>query len=287
MSEPTVTTPDIGRYGIWSGALARVDRAEATDAVAELEELDFGAVWLGGSSLVEHAAPLIEATSRITVATGIQSIWTYGARETAARYTELEARHPGRFLLGLGVSHAKITDRYERPYETMVAYLDELDAAGLPASRRVLAALGPKMLRLSRDRAAGAHPYLVTIEHTAHAREILGDGPLLAPEVGVVLESDPARARETARGALAMYLQLPNYTNSWLRQGFTEDDLADGGSDRLVDALFAWGDPGRVRERVNAHHTAGADHVALQLITSADRAELPREGWRELAGLLA
>ncbi|NGO48121.1 LLM class F420-dependent oxidoreductase [Streptomyces ureilyticus] len=280
----------VGRYGIWSVGLRSEDpaqRGELAEAAAELEQLGFGAVWLGGNSAAQHAVPLIEATSRLTVATGIQSIWQYEAADTAARFAELDAAHPGRFLLGLGVSHAKLADQYRRPYASMVGYLDALDAAGVPAERRVLAALGPKMLKLSRDRAAGSHPYLVTPEHTADAREIFGEVPLLAPELKVVLETDPDRARSLARDSLAMYLTLPNYTNSFLRFGFTEDDFADGGSDRLIDALFAWGDDDRIRERIDAFYAAGADHVAFQVVTDQDRSGLPRPEWRRLAGLLA
>ncbi|MFG2029511.1 LLM class F420-dependent oxidoreductase [Streptomyces sp. NPDC048825] len=280
----------VGRYGIWSVGLRSEDpaqRGELAETAAELEQLGFGAVWLGGNSATQHAVPLIEATSRLTVATGIQSIWQYEAPDTAARFAELDAAHPGRFLLGLGVSHAKLADQYRRPYASMVGYLDALDAAGVPAERRVLAALGPKMLKLSRDRAAGSHPYLVTPEHTADAREILGEGPLLAPELKVVLETDPDRARSLARDTLAMYLTLPNYTNSFLRFGFSEDDFADGGSNRLIDTLFAWGDDDRIRERIDAFYTAGADHVAFQLVTDQDRSALPRPEWRRLAGLLA
>ncbi|MGI5198598.1 LLM class F420-dependent oxidoreductase [Streptomyces sp. CA-288835] len=279
----------VGRYGIWSPGLRSEDpaqRSEIAESAAELEQLGFGAAWLGGNSAVQHAVPLIEATSRLTVATGIQSIWQYEAADTAARFAELDATHPGRFLLGLGVSHAKLADQYRRPYASMVGYLDALDAAGLPAERRVLAALGPKMLKLSGDRAAGSHPYLVTPEHTADAREILGEVPLLAPELKVVLETDPDRARSLARGALAMYLTLPNYTNSFLRFGFTEDDFANGGSDRLIDALFAWGDDDRIRERIDAFYTAGADHVAFQVVTDQDGFALPRPEWRRLAELL-
>jgi probable F420-dependent oxidoreductase len=281
---------NVGRYGIWSAGLRSEDPArggELADAAAELQELGFGAVWLGGSSAVRHAVPLIEATSRLVVATGIQSIWQYEAGDTAASVAELERAHPGRFLLGLGVSHAKLADQYRRPYSAMVGYLDELDAAGVPAGHRVLAALGPKMLELSRDRAAGSHPYLVTTDHTAEARAILGDGPLLAPETKVVLETDPDRARATARGGLAVYLGLPNYTKALARFGFTEDDFARGGSDRLVDALFAWGDDDRIRERIEAHLAAGADHVALQVVDGQPRDSLPREAWRRLAALLS
>ncbi|MEU6772810.1 LLM class F420-dependent oxidoreductase [Streptomyces sp. NPDC046759] len=280
----------IGRYGIWSIGLRAEEpgrRGELGEAAAELEELGYGAVWLGGSSAARHAVPLLEETRSLTVGTSIQSIWQYDAVASAAAFAEVDAAHPGRFLLGLGVSHAKLADQYRRPYSALVAYLDALDAAGVPEDRRLLAALGPKTLELSRDRAAGAVPYLVTAEHTARAREILGAGPLLAPELKVVLETDAVRARSLARGALAMYLALPNYTNNFLRLGFTEDDLADGGSDRLVDSVFAWGDEDRVRSRIDTFHQAGADHVALQLITGGDRDALPREGWRRLASLLA
>ncbi|MCX4530180.1 LLM class F420-dependent oxidoreductase [Streptomyces sp. NBC_00841] len=279
----------IGRYGLWTTALHAPDSSrdtEVAEAAAELEELGYGALWLGGSG-VEHAAPLIEATSAITVATGILSIWQYEAQDTAARWSALEAAHPGRFLLGLGVSHAGLAEQYKRPYAAMNDYLSALDTAGVPAGRRVLAALGPKMLELARDRAAGAHPYLVTPEHTAQAREKLGKGPLLAPEFTVVLEADPDRARATARRTLAFYLLLPNYTNNWLRLGFTEDDFAGGGSDHLIDTLFGWGDEQRVRERIDAFLDAGADHVAVQtLAPDSDQAALPREHWRRLAAAL-
>ncbi|MET7382502.1 LLM class F420-dependent oxidoreductase [Streptomyces sp. NPDC005526] len=289
------TTPalkqTVGRYGVWSVGLRSENparRGEIEEAAAELESLGYGTVWLGGSSAPANAAPLLAATSRLAVGTSIQSIWQHDAETSAAGFAELEAAHPGRFVLGLGVSHAKLAEQYRRPYSAMVGYLDELDRAGVPAERRVLAALGPRMLELSRDRAAGAIPYLVTPEHTARAREILGEAPLLAPEFKVVLESDPTRAREVARAYLAMYLALPNYTDNFLRLGFTEDDLLDGGSDRLVDAVFAWGDDGRVRDRVEEFRAAGADHVALQVVTdTTDRDALPRDEWRRLASLLA
>ncbi|MDQ1045867.1 LLM class F420-dependent oxidoreductase [Streptomyces sp. V4I2] len=283
----------IGRYGIWSAGLRSEDparRGELTEAAAELEELGYGAVWLGGNSAAAHAVPLIEATSTLTVGTSIQSIWEHEPADSAASFAELEAAHPGRFLLGLGVSHAKRADQYRRPYSALVAYLDALDAAGeaaVPANRRLLAALGPKSLELARDRSAGSIPYLVTPEHTAYSREILGEAPLLAPELGVVLESDPARARALARGFLAMYLTLPNYTNNFLRHGFTEDDLADDGSDRLIDALFAWGDETTIRTRIDAFFEAGADHVALQVVNGEPRDALPRKAWQSLASLLA
>ncbi|MER5990981.1 TIGR03620 family F420-dependent LLM class oxidoreductase [Streptomyces viridosporus] len=281
---------DIGRYGIWSIGLRSEDpsrRGEIAEAAAELEELGFGAAWLGGSSAVRHAVPLVEATSTLTVGTSIQSIWQYTAQEAAAAFAELEAARPGRFLLGIGVSHAKLADQYRRPYSALVAYLDALDAAGVPAGRRVVAALGPRSLELSRDRALGVVPYLVTPEHTARARGILGEAPLLAPELKVILEPEPARARALARTSLAPYLALPNYTDNFLRLGFTEDDLADGGSDRLVDAVFAWGEESRIRDRVDTFLSAGADHVALQIVDDEPRDSLPRQAWRTLASLLA
>jgi probable F420-dependent oxidoreductase len=281
----------VGRYGVWSTALRAEDpegRGARAEAAAELEELGFGALWLGGNSFADDAAPLIEATRRIVVGTSIQSVWEHEAAAAAARFAELEVAHPGRFLLGLGVSHGPMVKGYKRPYSAMVGYLDALDRAGTPAHRRVLAALGPKMLELSRDRAAGAIPYLVTPEHTARARELLGAGPLLAPEFKVVLDADPVRARATARGYLAMYLRLPNYTRNFLRLGFTDADVADGGSDRLIDAVFAWGDEDTIRRRVTEFHAAGADHVALQLVEDAGPdAALPTAGWRRLAALLA
>ncbi|MEU3886301.1 LLM class F420-dependent oxidoreductase [Streptomyces sp. NPDC029041] len=288
-----MTTPlkeTLGRYGIWSVGLRSEDpdrRGELAETAAELEELGYGALWLGGNSSAANAAPLIEATSTVTVGTSIQSIWQHEPDASASAFAELESSHPGRFLLGLGVSHAKRVEQYARPYSALVSHLDGLDAAGLPEDRRLLAALGPKSLRLARDRAAGSIPYLVTPEHTAHAREILGETPLLAPELGVVPETDPGRARALAREFLEIYLPLPNYTNNFLRHGFTEDDLKDGGSDRLVDALFAWGDDQAIRTKIDAFFEAGADHVALQVLTGEPRDALPRKAWRDLASVLA
>jgi probable F420-dependent oxidoreductase len=288
-----MTTPlkeTLGRYGIWSVGLRSEDpdrRGELAEAAAELEELGYGALWLGGNSSAANAAPLVGATAKIKVGTSIQSIWQHEPDASASAFADLESSHPGRFLLGLGVSHAKRVEQYARPYSALVAHLDGLDAAGVPQERRLLAALGPKSLRLARDRAAGSIPYLVTPEHTAHAREILGEAPLLAPELGVVPETDPARARALAREFLEIYLPLPNYTNNFLRHGFTEDDLKDGGSDRLVDALFAWGDDTAIRAKIDAFFEAGADHVALQIVNGESRDALPRKAWRDLASTLA
>ncbi|MDF3290828.1 LLM class F420-dependent oxidoreductase [Streptomyces silvisoli] len=281
----------LGRYGIWSielRAQPNADNGEVIEAVQELEELGYGALWIGGNSDISHAAPLVEATSSIVLATGILSIWEHDPADVAARHTALTAAHPGRFLLGLGASHAKLAAAYERPYSKMVSYLDALDEAEppVPVNERVLAALGPKMLKLAADRAVGAHPYLVTAEHTAEARSTLGESALLAPELKVVLEPDPERARAIARDYLAHYLALPNYTNNFLRLGFTEDDFANGGSDRLVDAVVAWGDAERVRARTDEFLAAGADHLALQLVEPSDAKGLPREGYRRLAEVL-
>jgi probable F420-dependent oxidoreductase len=276
---------DLGRIGVWNSGLRDDDpraAGEIREAAAELEDLGYGAIWLGSSPGVRHAAPLLAETSRIVVATGILNIWSYDPAEVAAQQAALAEEHPDRFLLGLGASHAGLVKDYRKPYSAMVEFLDGLDAAGSRPADRVLAALGPRMLALSRDRSAGAHPYLITPEHTARAREILGAGPLLAPELKVVLETDPARARAAARGHLSIYLGLPNYTGNLERLGFGEKDFTDGGSDRLIDATFAWGDVDVVRERVEAHREAGADHVVLQVIT-ADNASLPRRQWRELA----
>lgn len=286
---------NLGRVGVWSIGLRSDDpaaRGEITEAAAELEELGYGTIWLGGSPAVTHATPVLEATSRITVATGILNIWAHDPADVAAAHAGLAANNPGRFVLGLGVSHARSVDPmvpggYRRPLATMREFLARLDAAStpVPRSERVLAALGPRMLELSRDDAAGAHPYFVTVEHTRRAREVLGTGPVLAPEVKVVLESDPGRARAAARQHLDRYMGLPNYTNNLLRLGFSEDDIRDGGSDRLVDATVAWGGLAAIRERVAAHHDAGADHVCVQVITDDPRA-LPRSQWRDLAAAL-
>lgn len=280
-----------GRIGIWSGALhlSRADDAgkrAITEAVAELEALGYGTLWIGGSPSPDDAAAVVAATRTVTVATGILSIWDHPAEEVAARIAAIDESSRRRFVLGLGVSHGPMVPRYAKPYSAMVAYLDALDAATVPVApeRRVLAALGPKMLKLATGRARGAHPYLVTAEHTAEAREALGPDALLAPELSVVLDTDLDRARTTARNMLAMYLQLPNYTDNLLRLGFAESDFEDGGSVRLLDALFALGDAEHVKSRTRQYLDAGADHVALQVLTADEGgAGLPRTEWRELA----
>jgi probable F420-dependent oxidoreductase len=258
---------DIGTLGVWDHA-SWPGFGDA-EALAELERLGYGTAWIGGSPAADLSTtePALAASTSLVVATGIVNVWEAPPDVAAAGYARLAAAYPGRFVLGIGVSHAPLVgDRYVKPYDKLVSYLDGLDEAGVPVSGRVLAALGPKVLGLARDRTAGAHPYFTTPEHTAQARGILGDGKLLVPEQKVVLSTDPAVARALARKTLDFYLTLPNYTNNWLRLGFTEADLADGGSDRLVDALVAWGDEEAIHERVQAHRDAGADQVALQVL---------------------
>ena len=228
---------------------------------------------------------LLDATRSVAIATGILNIWMQDPEEVAR---ESNARwESGRFVLGLGASHAALVEQYARPYSAMREYLDALDAATppVPDGARLLAALGPKMVALSGDRAAGAHPYLVTPEHTRSAREILGPDAVLAPELGVVLDGDVARGRERAREHVADYLELPNYANSMRRMGFTDDDLRDGGSDRLVDGVVAVGDEEAIRARVEEHLDAGADHVCIQVVGPMGQ-PLPRETWRQLAPVL-
>jgi len=264
-----VSAPRLTRVGVWSLELRFGDPAQAADAAAELDDLGYGALWVPGGlddAVLRSVDSLLGATRRMTIATGILNIWKHRPADVAAWFNALPAALQRRVMLGLGVSHGPlIGEAWQKPLAVTRTFLDGLDAAGMPRDHLCLAALGPKMLALSRDRTAGAHPYLVTPGHTATAREILGPGALLAPEQGVILESDPERARQLARSALTTYRNLPNYRNSWLRLGFSREDV-DGVSDHLVDGLFAWGDPAAIAARVAAHHAAGADHVCIQVI---------------------
>lgn len=284
---------DMGHVGVWTfSGLWPEDEADLAAAATELEDLGYGALWLGASAgKLELPAKLLATTQRLRVATGIVNVWLEPSDVVIPAYRQIAADHADRFLLGLGAGHAHNVEptgqRYVRPYRKVVSYLDDLDAADPPVPRdaRALAALGPRMLALAAERTAGAHPYLTTPDHTRTAREILGRGPLLAPEQMVVLETEPGRAREIARAGVQRYLGLPNYANNLRSLGFTDDDLAEGGSDRLVDALVAWGTVDSIAERVRAHLDAGADHVCVQVIT--DRRTLPRAEWRKLAPALA
>jgi probable F420-dependent oxidoreductase len=274
-------TVELGRYGVW-----RHVSGLTPELAAEVEALGYGAIWIGGSPPgdLRLAESLLDATERIAVATGIVNMWTTPAEEAAASYHRIEAAHPGRFLLGVGIGHPEATSDYRRPYATIVEYLDRLDAEKVPVDGRVLAALGPKVLKLAAERTAGAHPYLTTPEHTREARELLGEGVLLAPEHKVVLDTDPERARAIGRPAVEKpYLGLRNYTSNLLRLGWSEEDLADGGSDRLIDALVAHGDAAAVAARLTEHLDAGADHVCAQVLPGGDD---PVPALRELAEAL-
>ncbi|MEV4119700.1 LLM class F420-dependent oxidoreductase [Micromonospora sp. NPDC049645] len=268
-------------------------QSAAIDAAAELEELGYARIWFSGG-FGENVAPrfreILDGTTRIGVASGIVSIWHSSPPETAAFAQDAERAHPGRFLLGLGASHAVLVEGsgtdYRKPYSRMVDYLDGLDAAGLAPERRILAALGPRMLELSRDRSAGAHPYFVPAEHTAEARAAIGPDRLLAPEVAVVLDPDATTARATARQYTSGYLALPNYTNNLRRFGWTDEDFAAGGSDRLVDALIPWGSVETVAAGLEKHYQAGADEVAIQVLNGGDVTTFPADAFRSLAAVL-
>jgi len=279
--------------GLWSSQLRYGNQTEAAEAAAELDELGFSALWIPdvGGPVLDAVDNLLAATTKTVVATGILNLWMHDPADVAARYATLTQTHGERFLLGIGVSHAPLIDskepgRYRRPLAATKAFLDGIDASPqpVPTGNRVLAALGPKMLELSSARAAGAHPYLTSPEHTHQARELLGAGPLLLPEQSVLLTDDREQAREIGTDWLRSYLALPNYANNILRTGFTEDDISTV-SDRLFDALIAWGDEETVLRRVTEHLDAGADHVCVQVLT-ADAAEFPREQWRRLAAAL-
>jgi len=276
---------DIGRIGIWVSEHQFPGEAMQRLAV-EAERLGFGALWLGGSPALplRAARDVLAATERLVVGTGIFRVWDAPAADLAPVWRGIDKDFPGRFLLGLGVGHAPHVAVYQRPYKKMVSYLDELDDAGVPAQVRVLAALGPKMIKLAAERGAGIHPYLTTPAHTRQAREILGADSLLVPEQKVVLETDVDRARAIARPVLAMYLSMPNYVNNFRREGFTDADFADGGSDRLVDQLIAYGTTEEVAGRIREHLDAGADQVAVQVLTGAP--EAPIAQYQELAEAL-
>jgi probable F420-dependent oxidoreductase len=275
-------TVEVGRIGIWRR------RDQLTPRLAqEVEALGYGAIWIGGSPPADLflAQELLDATTHLAVATGIVNMWSAPAVDVAASYHRIAAAHPGRFLLGVGIGHPEATQEYRSPYDTIVDYLDVLDAEGVPVEDRVLAALGPKVLALAAERTAGAHPYLTPPEHTRYAREILGDGPLLAPEQKVVVEPDPVAARALGRPAVDRpYLHLRNYVGNLKRLGFTDADIADGGSDALIDALVVHGDAETVAAGLTAHLDAGADHVCLQLLTPPGADPLP--GLRAVAEAL-
>jgi len=280
--------------GVWAASLRYGDAAESAAAAAELESLGYRAAWIPdvGGDVFGAVENLLTGTKTMTIATGILNLWMHSPEETAAQHARLTAEHGPRFMVGIGISHAPLIDhtepgRYRTPLAKTAEFLDGLDAAPIPlaADDRMLAALGPKMVQLAGERTAGTHPYLITPEHTAQARAALGPTATIAAEQAVILDTNPESARSVARLNLSTYLGLPNYTNNWKRIGFTDDDLADGGSDRLIDALVAWGDDTAIRERVQAHRDAGADHVCVQVLTP-DRIDHALPQWRTLAAAL-
>jgi probable F420-dependent oxidoreductase len=273
----------LGRFGVWRGS------GQVTPELAiGLERLGYGTLWLGGSpdGALTQVDELLDATTTLTVATGIVNMWKDDAHTVAASFRRIEDRQPGRFLLGVGAGHREATAQYASPYHTLARYVDVLRADSVPADSLVLAALGPRVLRLSAERAGGAHPYLVPPEHTRQARKILGPGPLLAPEQKVVLEADPQKARAIGRPRVQNpYLGLVNYTSNLRRLGWSDEDLSDGGSDALIDALVAHGSGEQVAAQLAEHLDAGADHVCVQLLTAPDADVL--DGYRKLAQALA
>ena len=293
-----MTKADLGPVGLWTFTLDLRPAAEVRDLVPEIEAMGWGCVWIPEAvnrDAMVNSALLLSASSTLKIGTGIASIWGRDAMTTAASLHSLSEAFPGRFVLGLGVSHQPMVDGlrgqdYTKPFSKMRDYLAAM-AGALYMSPRiedehvVLAALGPKMLELATSAADGAHPYFVPVEHTAFAREHLGPDALLAPEQACVLSTDPEEARRVARGHMATYLGLPNYTNNLRRFGWGDDDLADGGSDALVDAIVAWGDEQAIVDRVAAHHERGADHVALQVLP-IDGTSVPMDHWRRLAAAL-
>lgn len=266
MTNPSLLKPDVGRYGVWTGGPVSPDQAK------EIERLGYGAVWVGASPAAElsFVEPILEQTEKLTVATGIVNIWNAPADEVAESFHRIEKAYPGRFLLGIGVGHPEHTQQYQKPYEALVSYLDELDAKHVPTSRRVIAALGPKVLQLSAHRSAGAHPYLTTPVHTGQARDLVGASVFLAPEHKVVLTSDADEARKLGRDSVGYYLGLSNYVNNWKRLGFTDADVEPPGSDKLVDSVVAHGTAEAIAARLNEHLESGADHVAIQVLGGPD-----------------
>ena len=267
----TMTKPDLGTFGVFNhySQWQRLSREQLRD----IEALGYGAIWAGGSppAELEWIEPLLDATDSIKLATGIVNIWTAAAGPVAESYHRLEAAHPGRFILGIGVGHPEAHTEYKKPYDALSEYLDDLGRHGVPRDRIVVAALGPQVLKLAARRSAGAHPYLTTPEHTRRARELVGADAFIAPEHKVVLTTDPAKARQVGRSALEVYLDLANYLNNWKRLGFTDADVAKPGSDALVDAVVAHGTPGAIAARLHEHLSAGADHVPVQVLTGTDK----------------
>jgi probable F420-dependent oxidoreductase len=275
---------ELGEFGIWTSFRA-IGEENAGEAAKLVEDFGYSAFWLGGSPRLPSVRPLLAGSERLTVATGIVNVWANEPATLAAEYGALTADFPDRLLVGIGIGHPEATSDYTRPLSAMRAFLDGLDAADppLPREARVLAALRPRMLELARERARGAHPYFVPVEHTRAARAILGDGPLLAPEMACVVDPDYERGQARARKYAAVYLGLSNYTSNLLALGFTEQDTANGGSDRLIDAVIPHGSAEEIAPMARAYLEAGADHVCLQPV---DVEGMPRDEWQALAAAL-
>jgi probable F420-dependent oxidoreductase len=258
--------PDLGRFGSFGFGVT-------PEQAKDIEALGYGAIWVGGSppAELEWVEPILDNTTTLQVATGIVNVWTANAGPVAESFHRIEKAYPGRFLLGIGIGHPEMQQQYRKPVDVLTEYLDKLDEYGVPKNRRVVAALGPKVLKLSAERAAGAHPYLTTPEHTAQARELLGPDAFIAPEHKVVLTTDAEQARRVGRKTLDMYLNLTNYLNNFRRLGFSDEDVAKPGSDRLVDSVVAYGTVDAIAARLKEHLDAGADHVPVQVLTSADK----------------
>jgi len=281
----------LGKIGIWSMELRFGDRAEALEAAAELDQLGYGALWIPGGiddNVLNDMDRLLTATKKAVICSGILNIWKHKPADVGTWWNGQTPENQSRLLLGLGVSHAPVIgETYAKPLTAMRHFLAGLAQANVPASALCLAALRPKMLELAAAQTAGAHPYLVTPQHTAQARQILGKDALLAPEQGVILDTDSASARAKARTVIGHYARLPNYVNSWLALGFTQEEIS-AGSDRLADALFAWGTPEQIATRINEHLAAGADHVCLQVVTGVPGMSIAAAlaDWRTLASVL-
>jgi probable F420-dependent oxidoreductase len=267
MTDAVSLKPGLGRFGVWTFGAVKPEQA------VEIEKLGYGAVWIGGSPAADlnDVEPILARTDTLQVATGIVNVWTAPAKQVADAYHRIEDAYPGRFLLGIGIGHPEHTEEYRKPYDVLVEYLDVLDEECVPTSRRVVAALGPKVLKLSAQRSAGAHPYLTTPEHTAQAREVIGNSVFLAPEHKVVLTTDTDEARAIGRQTVDFYLNLSNYLNNWKRLGFTDQDIAKPGSDKLIDAVVAHGTADDIAKRLGEHLEAGADHVTIQVLGGWDK----------------
>jgi probable F420-dependent oxidoreductase len=276
---------DFGDFGAWT-SYRRIDKDDAGEAARAAEEAGLSTFWLGGSPRLEETRPLLEGSEKLVVGTSIVNIWGYDPADLAREFAELEADFPGRLCVGIGVGHPEATSDYKRPLTNLEAFLDGIDAAAepIPTDRRIIAALGPKMLRMSARRSLGTIPYFTSVDHTRFARETVGPEALVIPELACVLDEDVERARAAAREYAQLYLGLSNYTNALLEHGFEQADIEDGGSDRLIDHVIPHGTAEDIAAAARAHVEAGADHVALQTLGGEG---IPADDWKALAAALA